>query len=83
MRRTRRVILVLIVAIVVGVWFVYDARKTTQARNTPDQPAALPEGVGSSANRGWIHSPTKDGLPTYEIRATNYRMSSDGNRVEL
>jgi lipopolysaccharide export system protein LptA len=83
MRRTRRLILILIVLILGGVGYVYNVRKTTQARNAPSKPASLPEGVGSRANQGWTHSDVRNGIPTYEVKAENYRLSADGTRAEL
>ena len=82
MRRTRRLILLLILVILAGVGYTYYVQKTTQARSTPAKPRSLPDNVSSLAT-DWVHAPTKNGLPTYEIKAKNYRMSADGNRVEL
>src|SRR5215210_433900 len=82
MRRTRRLILLLIVVILAAVGYTYYVQKATQARSTPAKPRSLPDNVSSLAT-DWVHAPTRNGLPTYEIKATNYRMSADGNHVEL
>jgi lipopolysaccharide export system protein LptA len=82
MRRTRRLILLLLAVIVSGVAFLYYLQKTTQARNAPDKPASLPDSVISTAN-DWVHSEKHNGIPSYEVRAKNYRMDSTGSRVEL
>src|SRR6476661_8130228 len=82
MRRTRRLILFLLVVILSGVGFLYYIQKTTQARNTPSKPAALPDSVISTAN-DWVHSEKHNGITSYEVRAKNYRMDSTGSRVEL
>ncbi|HYP06025.1 MAG TPA: LPS export ABC transporter periplasmic protein LptC [Bryobacteraceae bacterium] len=83
MRRTRRLILLVIVVILAVVGYVYNARKTAQARNTPSKPASLPDGVGSRANQGWTHSEVRNGIPAYEVKADNYRLSADGSHAEL
>ena len=76
MRRTRRLILILIVLILGGAGYTYYIQKTTQARNAPNKPAALPEAVSSRAN-DWIHVREANGVPIYEVKAKGYRMDRE------
>src|SRR5437868_261090 len=82
MRRTRRLILLLIVLILGSVGFTYYVQRTTQARNAPSKPAALPDTVSSRAN-DWNHTEKRNGIPVYEVHAKDYRMDAAGNKVEL
>ena len=52
MRRTRRLILILIGLILGGAGYTYYIQKTTQARNAPNKPAALPDSVISPRTIG-------------------------------
>ena len=82
MRRTRRLILLLLAVLLSGLAFIYYVQKTTQARNVPNKPATLPDSVISTAN-DWVHSEKHNGVTSYEVRAKNYKMDSTGSRVEL
>jgi lipopolysaccharide export system protein LptA len=82
MRRTRRLILILIGLILGGAGYTYYIQKTTQARNAPTKPAALPDTVSSRAN-DWNHVEKRNGVPIYEVNAKGYRMDASGNRVDL
>src|SRR4051812_17767981 len=82
MRRTRRLILIVISLILAGVGLTYYTQKTTQARNAPAKPAALPETVSARAN-DWEWSEKRNGIPIVEVSAKNFRQDSEGNRVEL
>lgn len=82
MRRTRRLILVLIGLILASAGYTYYVQKITLARNAPSKPAALPDSVSSRAN-DWHHVEKRNGVPVYEINAKDYRMDASGNRVDL
>src|SRR4051794_8526091 len=82
MRRTRRLILLLIALILGGAGYTYYIQKGVQTRNAPIKPAALPDTVSSRAN-DWNHIEKRNGLPVYEVNAKDYRMDASGNKVEL
>ena len=62
--------------------YTYYIQKTTQARNAPTKPAALPDTVSSRAN-DWNHVEKRNGVPIYEVNAKGYRMDASGTRVDL
>lgn len=81
MRRTRRLILLLIGLILGGAGFTYYVQKTTQARNAPGKPASLPDRVSAQAS-DWSHSETRDGIPFYDVSAKSFRQDA-GGAIEL
>ena len=84
MRRTRRLLLVLIAAIVAGVAVTYTVQKNTQARNAPASPAALPERLSAQAgNWSWEKTDTEGGRPLVRVFAKDFRQLAGGDRVEL
>ena len=84
MRRTRRLLLVLIAAIVAGVAITYTIQRNTQARNAPASPAALPETLSAqAANWSWEKTDTESGRPLVRVFAKDFRQLAGGERVEL
>jgi Protein of unknown function (DUF1239). len=79
MRRFRRLILVLIVAILVGVGITYKDRLLLQRRDTPAAPASLPDKVSAQAN-DWVWSQTD---PHVEVRAKSFQQIAEPARFEL
>ncbi len=77
MRRTRPLILLLIVLILGGVGSTYYIQKAQQARNAPPRPATLPESVSARAS-DWTHSETRDGIPIYQVTAREFRQDAGG-----
>lgn len=82
MRRTRRLILLLLAIIVGGVAVVYSIQKSTQARNTPAPPRTLPDSI-SSRQEDWTHEETRDGKPFVRVRARDFRQNADGTHIDL
>jgi lipopolysaccharide export system protein LptA len=82
MRRTRRIILILISLILGAVGVIYQTQKSTQARNAPSKPATLPETVSASAN-DWNWSETRNGVPIVEVNAKSFSQDTGANRLEL
>jgi lipopolysaccharide export system protein LptA len=79
MRRFRRLILVLIVAILVGVGVTYKDRLLLQRRDTAAAPASLPDKVSAQAN-DWVWSQTD---PHVEVRAKSFQQVAEPARFEL
>ena len=77
MRRTRPLILLLIVLILGGVGSTYYIQKAQQARNAPPKPPTLPESVSARAS-DWTHSETRDGIPIYQVTAREFRQDAGG-----
>src|SRR5690348_2182622 len=82
MRRTRRLILLLLAIIVGGVAVVYNIQKSTQARNAPSPPKSLPESISARAN-DWTYDETRDGKPFVRVRARDFRQNAEGTRIDL
>src|ERR1700704_3100677 len=80
MRRFRRLILVLIVAILVGVGITYKDRLLVQSRDTQPPHAALPENVSAQANAGWNWSQTD---PKVEVHADSFQQIAEPAHFEL
>ena len=82
MRRLRRLIALLFLALLVatGVVFYYQ-RQRAKAEATPP-PSPLPEGVAGIADR-WQYTKTVDGKPIVEVSAREYRVIENPSRVEL
>lgn len=78
MRRTRPLILLLIVFILGGVGLTYYRQKEDQARNAPSKPPTLPESVSAQAD-DWTHSETRDGVPIYHVSAKTFQQSAEGD----
>jgi lipopolysaccharide export system protein LptA len=84
MRRTRRLLLVLIAAIVAGVAITYSVQRDTQARNAPSSPVALPENLSAqAANWSWEKTDAEGGRPVVRVFAKGFRQLADGAHVEL
>ena len=81
-RRARWLVLVVLIAIVSAVGFVYHAKKTAQARNAPKPPAKLPEEISARAN-DWTWESTRQGRPSVRIWATDMKTNADSTHVEL
>jgi lipopolysaccharide export system protein LptA len=81
MRRTRPLILLLIVLILGSVGLTYYKQKADQARNAPEKPPVLPERVSAQAS-DWTHSETRDGIPIYHVTAKRFQQDADGG-IEL
>ena len=82
MRRTRRLILLLLALIVGGVAVVYTIQKGTQARNAPSRPRTLPDSV-SAQQEDWTYDETRDGKPFVRVRARDFKQNAEGNRIDL
>ena len=82
MRRARWLVLVVLIAIVSAVGFVYHAKKTAQARNAPKPPAKLPEAISARAN-DWTWESTRQGRPSVRIWATDMKTNAESTHVEL
>ena len=67
MRRTRRLILLLLTLIVAGVAIIYNIRKILRP-GTPRPPASLPASVSAHAD-DWIWEETRHGKPIVRVRA--------------
>jgi lipopolysaccharide export system protein LptA len=84
MRRTRRLLLVLIAAIVAGVAITYSVQRDTQARNAPASPASLPDSLSAqAANWSWEKTAAEGGRPVVRVFAKGFRQLAGGDRVEL
>ncbi|MEJ7606875.1 MAG: LPS export ABC transporter periplasmic protein LptC [Bryobacteraceae bacterium] len=82
MRRTRRFILLLIVLIVATVGTTYLVQKSTQARNAPSKPRALPSTVAVQADN-WTWEETRNGKPIVKVSARQVRQLADGTSMQL
>src|SRR5687767_7449986 len=82
MRRTRRLLLVLMAAIVAGVAVTYSIQRDTQVRNAPAVPTALPESLSSQA-AGWTWEKTDGPRPIVRVFAKDVRQLADGAHTEL
>ena len=84
MRRTRRLLLLLIAAIVAGVSITYVVQRDTQARNAPASPSALPESLSAQGqNWSWEKTDADGGRPLVRVFAKGFRQTADGQHVEL
>ena len=82
MRRTRRLILLLILAIAAAVGFIYIKQKTFQAKAAPPIPDWLPTGTSAKLN-GWTLTKDDGNRSVFRIHAKDMRETSEGNRYEL
>lgn len=82
MRRTRRLILLLILAIAAAVGFIYIKQKTSQAKAAPPLPDSLPTGT-SAKLKGWTLTKDDGNRSVFRIHARDMREISEGNRYEL
>lgn len=82
MRRTRRIILVLILLVVAGVTFSWRLQKETQARETPPAPATLPDTVSARAS-DWTWEETRNNRPVVRVRARDFKQSNTTGKIEL
>src|SRR5262245_25388888 len=82
MRRTRRLLLVLITAIIAIVGITYSIQRDTQARNAPAAPSTLPESLSSQA-AGWTWEKTDGARPIVRVFAKDVRQLADGTHTEL
>jgi lipopolysaccharide export system protein LptA len=81
MRRTRRIILVLIVLILAGVAISWRARKSLQSRQSPSKPISLPESVSARAE-DWCWDEARQGKPVVRVCAKDMKNTSEG-KIEL
>ncbi|MBC7925096.1 MAG: LPS export ABC transporter periplasmic protein LptC, partial [Bryobacteraceae bacterium] len=82
MRLARWLVLLVIVAIVAGVGFFYNAQRAAQARNAPKAPAKLPEAVSARAN-DWAWERTRDGRPLVRVWARDMKANAEATQLEL
>ncbi|HYP14315.1 MAG TPA: LPS export ABC transporter periplasmic protein LptC, partial [Bryobacteraceae bacterium] len=82
MRRTRRILLLLITAILVTIGVIYSVQRETQARNAPPPPPVLPKEVNARAKE-WSFEKTDGNRPIVRIFAQNFRQVAEGARFEL
>jgi lipopolysaccharide export system protein LptA len=82
MRRTRRLLLLLITAIVAGVSITYSIQRNTQIRNAPAAPSVLPESLSSQA-AGWTWEKTDGSRTIVRAFAKDVRQLADGAHLEL
>ncbi|MEO8128720.1 MAG: LPS export ABC transporter periplasmic protein LptC, partial [Bryobacteraceae bacterium] len=82
MRRTRRLILLLILAIAAAVGFIYVKQKTYQAKAAPPIPDSLPTGTSARLN-GWSYTKDDGDRSAFRIHARDMREISEGTRYEL
>ena len=82
MRRTRRLILLLILAIAAAVGFIYIKQKTSLAKVAPPLPDSLPTGT-SAKLKGWTLTKDDGSRSVFRIHARDMREISGGNRYEL
>src|SRR3954470_20136261 len=82
MRRTRRLILILILAIAAAVGFIYNKQKTYQAIAAPPIPASLPNGTSAKLN-GWSWTKDDGNRTVVRIFAKDMREIAEGSRYEL
>src|SRR5216684_2959689 len=82
MRRTSRLLLLLILVIAAAVGYIYNKQKTSLAHDAPAIPPALPNGISSKA-QGW-HWAKDDGSRTVvRVFAKDFQQLSEGTRYEL
>src|SRR3954454_18968687 len=82
MRRTRRLILLLIIAIAATVGFIYIQQKTDQAKAAPPIPASLPNGTSAKLN-GWSWTKDDGNRTVVRVFAKDMREIAEGTRYEL
>jgi lipopolysaccharide export system protein LptA len=82
MRRTRRLILVLIALIAVAVGITWSIQKSSQARQAPAPPPKLPESVSARA-ANWTWEETRDGRPVVRVWARDFKQNATNNTIEL
>jgi lipopolysaccharide export system protein LptA len=82
MRRTRPLLLLLILGILAFVATTYVKQTTRLAREAPAKPPALPDALSALA-RDWSWQETRGGLPAVKIRARDFREIAGGSRIEL
>jgi lipopolysaccharide export system protein LptA len=82
MRRTRRLILLVLAIVTGGIAIIYNLQKATQARNAPPPPRSLPESASARAD-DWSWEETRDGKPSVRVRARDQRLNAEGNRIDL
>jgi len=84
MRGTRWLLLVVIAAILSGVWLTYRAQKKVLRDQAPPKPAALSTELSSSAEH-WHYRITdlKTGRVLADIDAGDFRQVKDSSRVDL
>jgi lipopolysaccharide export system protein LptA len=82
MRRTRRLLLVLIAGIVSSVAIIYTNQRETQARNAPAVPAVLPASVSSRADN-WSWQQTEGSRVIVRVFAQDVRQLVEEQRMEL
>lgn len=82
MRRTRRLLLFLILLICGAVGIIFNFQRLQQARNARSAPVKLPETLSARADK-WSYSKTEHGRPVVDVEAQSLRQNSDGTRTEL
>jgi lipopolysaccharide export system protein LptA len=82
MRRTRRLILVAIAALVAAVGVTYTVQKGLQARQAPAPPKQLPDSVSARAN-DWTWEKTENGKTLVRAWAKDFRQNAENTHTEL
>ncbi|HYO80651.1 MAG TPA: LPS export ABC transporter periplasmic protein LptC, partial [Bryobacteraceae bacterium] len=83
MRRTRRLILVLIAVLVASVAFIYTIQKQIQARESPSPPKSLPASVSATAMGGWEWEDSRGGKPHVRVKAKAFLHNAETNHLDL
>jgi lipopolysaccharide export system protein LptA len=82
MRRTRRLILVAIAALVAAVAVTYTVQKGLQARQAPPPPKRLPDSVSARA-ADWTWEKTQNGKILVRAWARDFRQNAGNTHTEL
>lgn len=82
MKRTRWLLLVAILAIVVAVSSSYLSQKEILKRQAPSRPKSLPDNISAAASK-WVWSERVSGNASVEIRASSFEQIKEPPRFEL
>ena len=82
MRRTSRLILLLILVIAASVGYIYNKQKSSLAHDAPAIPAALPNGISAKA-QGWSWSKDEGNRTVVRVFAKDFQQLSAGTSYEL
>lgn len=82
MRRARRLLLLVILAVLAGVGVTYHIQRSRQERAAPPPPRSLPGHVSAAADY-WRWSHTEGNRTVVEAQARNWRQIKEPSRFEL
>ena len=82
MRRTRRLLLLVILVILAGVGLTYHIQRLQQERSAPAPPKSLPGHISAAADH-WSWSHTEGNRRIVEVDARNFRQIKEPSRFEL